>query len=115
MGVGGNMDRAREAVRTVLAHMQAKGDEAALYTFDSKLQEVVSFTTDLARIRELSLAGRPWGTTSLYDSIAAGPRAAKRAWLIEHDYRVMEARAADVTNDVAGVLEKLAAAIPATT
>ncbi len=71
MGVGGNMDRAREAVRTVLAHMQARGDEAALYTFDSKLQEVVSFTTDLARIRELSLAGRPWGVTSLYDSIAA--------------------------------------------
>ena len=30
MGVGGNMDRARDAVRTVLAHLQAKGDEAAI-------------------------------------------------------------------------------------
>ena len=71
MGVGGNMDRARDAVRTVLAHLQSRGDEAALYTFDSKLQEVVSFTTDLDRIRALSLAGRPWGMTSLYDAVAA--------------------------------------------
>jgi hypothetical protein len=30
----------------VLAHLRSKGDEAALYTFDSKLQEVVPFTTD---------------------------------------------------------------------
>jgi VWFA-related protein len=71
MGVGGNMDRARTAVQTVLAHLQSKGDEAALYTFDSTLQEVVSFTTDLNKIRALSLAGRPWGMTSLYDAIAA--------------------------------------------
>ncbi len=71
MGVGGNMDRARGAVQAVLAHLQSKGDEAALYTFDSTLQEVVSFTTDLNKIRALSLAGRPWGMTSLYDAIAA--------------------------------------------
>ena len=71
MGVGGNMDRARDAVRVVLAHLQTKGDEAALYTFDSKLVEAVPFTTDLERIRTLSLAGRPWGMTSLYDSIAS--------------------------------------------
>jgi VWFA-related protein len=71
MGVGGNMDRARDAIRTVLSHLAARGDEAAFYTFDSKLQEVVSFTTDLNRIRAVSLAGRPWGLTSLYDAIAA--------------------------------------------
>jgi len=71
MGVGGNMDRARQAVRTVLTHLQSRGDEAALYTFDSKLQEVVPFTTDLDRIRALTLAGRPWGLTSLYDAVAA--------------------------------------------
>lgn len=74
MGVGGNMDRARDAVRVVLSHLQSRGDEAALYTFDSKLQEVVPFTTDLDRIRKLSLAGRPWGMTSLYDAIAATAR-----------------------------------------
>jgi len=76
MGVGGNMDRARGAVRTVLAHLHKSGDEAALYTFDSKLQEVVPFTTDLDRIRAISLAGRPWGMTSLYDAIAATAKAA---------------------------------------
>ncbi len=71
MGVGGNMDRARNAVRVVLSHLESQGDEAALYTFDSSLQEVVPFTTDLDRIRALSLAGRPWGKTSLFDAVAA--------------------------------------------
>jgi VWFA-related protein len=74
MGVGGNMDRAREAVRVVLSHLQSQGDEAALFTFDSKLQEVVPFTTDLNRIRSLSLAGRPWGLTSIYDAVATTAR-----------------------------------------
>ena len=76
MGVGGNMDRARDAVRTVLSRLAARGDEAAFYTFDAKLQEVVAFTTDLNRIRAVSLAGRPWGMTSLYDAIAATARSA---------------------------------------
>ena len=76
MGVGGNMDRARDAVRVVASHLQSRGDEAALYTFDSTLQEVVPFTTDLDRIRALSLAGRPWGMTSLYDAIAATAKSA---------------------------------------
>jgi len=75
MGVGGNMDRARGAVQAVLAHLHRGGDEAALYTFDSKLQEVVPFTTELDRIRKLSLAGRPWGMTSLYDAVAATAKA----------------------------------------
>jgi len=70
------MDRARDAVRTVLARLAARGDEAAFYTFDSKLQEVVTFTTDLSRIRAVSLAGRPWGMTSLYDAIAATAKSA---------------------------------------
>jgi len=76
MGVGGNMDRARDAVRVVLSHLQSSGDEAALYTFDSKLQEVVPFTSDLNRIRSLTLAGRPWGQTSLFDAIAATAKSA---------------------------------------
>jgi VWFA-related protein len=75
MGVGGNMDRARAAVRTVLEHLKTAGDEAALYTFDSSLHEAVPFTTDLNRIRKLSLAGRPWGLTSLYDAVGATAKA----------------------------------------
>ena len=43
---------------------------------------------------------------------AATARAAKRAWLIEHDYRVFEARAAEVEKDVKRVLDGLAALVP---
>ena len=51
MAVGGNMDRARQAVNVAMGNLRPGGDEAALFTFDSKLEEVVSFTTDLDRVR----------------------------------------------------------------
>ena len=69
MAVGGNIDRAREAIGMVSANLRDTQDEAALFTFDSKLQEVVGFTTDLQRVRARSLAGKPWGVTSLFDAI----------------------------------------------
>jgi len=70
MAVGGNMDRARHAVHVVTGLLTRAGDEAALFTFDARLHEVVTFTTDLDRIRSVSLDGRPWGLTSLYDAVA---------------------------------------------
>lgn len=69
MSVGGNIDRAREAVAATAMSLRASTDEAALFTFDSGLAEVVSFTRDLERIRRASLKGTPWGKTSLYDAI----------------------------------------------
>ena len=75
MAVGGNMDRARSAVDIALANMRY-GDEAALFTFDSRLEEVVPFTTDLERVRNVSLEGTPFGMTSLFDSIAETAHAA---------------------------------------
>src|SRR5688500_1150758 len=74
MSVGGNMARAREAVGVAMANLRNKSDEAALFTFDSELQEVVRFTTDLDRVRRVSLEGQPWGKTSLYDAIAQTAR-----------------------------------------
>jgi Ca-activated chloride channel family protein len=71
MAVGGNMDRARDAVSVATMNLGQKGDEAALFTFDSKLQEVVPFTEDLVRIHRVALQGKPWGVTSLYDAIGA--------------------------------------------
>lgn len=71
MAVGGNMDRAREAVAMAMGSLRTGVDEAALFTFDSSLEEVVSFTQDLDRVRRVSLEGRPWGQTSLFDAIAA--------------------------------------------
>lgn len=70
MAVGGNMDRARHAVHLVTGLLTRGGDEAAMFTFDAKLHEVVGFTTDLDRVRRVSLEGRPWGLTSLYDAVA---------------------------------------------
>jgi Ca-activated chloride channel family protein len=69
MAVGGNIDRARQAVDYVIGTLQSPRDEAALFTFDSKLQTVVPFTTQLERIKSVSLQGKPWGTTTLFDSI----------------------------------------------
>ena len=75
MAVGGNMDRARDAVAMATMNLRDKGDEAALFTFDSKLAQVVDFTTDLGRIRRVSLEGKPWGQTSLYDAVGQAARA----------------------------------------
>lgn len=75
MAVGGNMDRARHAVHVVTSLLTRTDDEAALFTFDAKLHEVVGFTTDLARVRRVSLEGRPWGLTSLYDAVAHAAKA----------------------------------------
>jgi VWFA-related protein len=61
MSVGGNMNRAREAVAVAMANLRNQSDEAALFTFDSELQEVVRFTKDLDRVRRVSLEGSPWG------------------------------------------------------
>ncbi|MGH9347032.1 MAG: VWA domain-containing protein, partial [Vicinamibacterales bacterium] len=74
MSVGGNMDRARQAVNVALGHLQPKRDEASLFTFDTELQEVRPFTADLASITSVSLEGKPWGMTSLYDAIGTMAR-----------------------------------------
>lgn len=80
MAVGGNIERARTAVRLAISGLRSGSDEAALFTFDAKLQEVVSFTTDLDRVRRVTLEGKPWGLTSLYDAIGATAKAvAERA------------------------------------
>src|SRR5688572_24475483 len=47
MSVGGNMDRAREAVGLAMMNLRRREDEAALFTFDSQLREVVEFTKEL--------------------------------------------------------------------
>jgi len=91
MAVGGNMERAREAVNLATMNLRDSSDEASLFTFDSKLVQVEDFTKDLGRIRRVSLKGNPWGQTSLYDAIgqaarSVGERASKhRALLVITD------------------------------
>jgi Ca-activated chloride channel family protein len=74
MAVGGNMERAREAISVATMALRNGPDEAALYTFDSELQEVVGFTKDISKVRGVSLKGKPWGKTSLFDAIATAAR-----------------------------------------
>jgi VWFA-related protein len=74
MDVGGNMDRARSAVSLVLNNLRTGSDEAAMFTFDSSLRQVVDFSTNLSTVNRVNLAGKPWGITSLYDAIAASAR-----------------------------------------
>jgi VWFA-related protein len=70
MAVGGNMDRARDAIAVATMNLRSDTDEGALFTFDSELRQVVGFTTDTHRIHKVSLKGKPWGQTSLYDAVA---------------------------------------------
>jgi Ca-activated chloride channel homolog len=75
MAVGGNIDRAREAVAVATMNLRSDTDEGALFTFDSELRQVVPFTTDTRRIHNVSLKGKPWGQTSLYDAVGHAARA----------------------------------------
>jgi VWFA-related protein len=75
MAVGGNMERAREAVAVATMNLRSDTDEGALFTFDSELRQVVGFTTDTRRIHNVSLKGKPWGQTSLYDAVGHAARA----------------------------------------
>jgi Ca-activated chloride channel family protein len=74
MSVGGNMSRARQGVNLALENLQQGRDEASLFTFDSELQEVRDFTINLKQITSVSLEGKPWGMTSLYDAIGTMAR-----------------------------------------
>jgi VWFA-related protein len=80
MAVGGNMERARDAIAVATMNLRNRTDEAALFTFDSELREVVGFTTDTKKIHNVSLRGKPWGQTSLYDAVGQAAKAvAERA------------------------------------
>jgi len=78
MAVAGNMDRARDAVAVATMSLRGDSDEAALFTFDSELQQVVGFTRELSHIHRVSLKGSPWGKTSLYDAIGNAANSVSR-------------------------------------
>ncbi len=70
MALDRNIDRARRAVDAIAGSLQAGRDELALFTFDTVLREVTSFTNELHRVGALELREAPYGKTSLYDAIA---------------------------------------------
>jgi Ca-activated chloride channel family protein len=54
----------------VLASLDPERDDAALYSFDTRLLTIRSFTHDLADVGRALTEVRSWGSTSLYDAIA---------------------------------------------
>jgi Ca-activated chloride channel family protein len=70
------MPNAREAAEQLLSWLTLQGDEAAVYTFDTRLEEVTPFTAGLRRLPPQMDAVAPFGATSLNDAVA---RTAERA------------------------------------
>ena len=64
------MGQARESAGHLLGWLESGRDEAAVFTFDTRLDEVAAFTTDLASLPARLDAVRPFGATSLHDAIA---------------------------------------------
>jgi VWFA-related protein len=63
----------------VLSWLEQGRDEAALFTFDSRLHEVASFTVDTRALQGALGEVDPFGATSLHDAIAeAAQRVATR-------------------------------------
>jgi len=76
MRMADRMLAARFAAHHVLSWLEPGRDEAALFTFDSRLHEVAPFTVDTRALQGALGEVDPFGATSLHDAIA---EAAKRA------------------------------------
>ncbi len=76
--VSGSMESklvsAREAAAHVLSWLDANEDEAAIFTFDTHLDEVTPFTANLKTLPTSLSSLVPFGATSLHDAIAATAR-----------------------------------------
>lgn len=70
----GRMPNAREAAAHVLSWLDESRDEAAIFTFDTRLDEVTPFTTGLKTLPDSMTTTVPFGATSLHDAIAATAR-----------------------------------------
>lgn len=70
MDVGEKLAHARDAVRHLLAWLDPGRDRVALFTFDTRLEQVQPFTTAPADVSRQLESLRAFGATSLYDAIA---------------------------------------------
>jgi VWFA-related protein len=75
MRVGTKSVDAQQAARHLFSSLK-KGDEAALFAFDTQLQQVTGFTTDFKGLEaKVDRVEQPFGQTSLYDAIAETAKA----------------------------------------
>jgi len=64
------MGQAREAAEHILSWLNLPGDEAAVFTFDTRLEEVMPFTAGMQRLPAQIQSVTPFGATSLHDAVA---------------------------------------------
>ena len=74
MKVGSKIDIARQAYASILSQLRDGEDELGLFTFDRRLHERESFTTEINRLKGALEDFNPFGATSLYDATAATAR-----------------------------------------
>ena len=75
MRVGTKAVDAQQTARVILSALK-QGDEAAVFAFDTGLDKVSSFTSDVkSLIAALDRIDRPYGQTSIYDAVAATSKA----------------------------------------
>ena len=93
--VSGSMEstlgEAREAATHLLSWL-APNDEVAVFTFDTRLDEIAPFTTGVKTLPEAMSRVTPFGATSLHDAIArmaerVGTREGRRAVVVFTDGR----------------------------
>jgi VWFA-related protein len=68
--MAGQFIHAREAASLVLNALDPVRDEAAVFRFDTRLDETVPFTTGLKQLPASLSAVVPFGATSLFDAVA---------------------------------------------
>lgn len=79
MDVAARFTAARFAAHHLLSWLEEGRDEAALFAFDSRLQEVAPFTVDTRALNGALGEVDPFGATSLHDAISeAADRVAQR-------------------------------------
>lgn len=74
MQLASNLEAAREVVRHLLAWFDPQRDEVALFAFDRDLTTVQDFTRDAGAVVDALPRLTAYGTTALYDAIAASSR-----------------------------------------
>jgi VWFA-related protein len=74
MGLAGKMEAAKAVIDTLTARRK-KGDDFALYSFDSRghANELVPFTENPEAIRRAVDIVKPWGKTAFFDALAEMP------------------------------------------
>jgi Ca-activated chloride channel family protein len=82
----GKLPNAREAAVHLLSWLDPARDEAAIFTFSSRLEEVVPFTEGLKALPTSMDSMVPFGETSLHDAIA---QTARRAGAREGRHRAV--------------------------